>query len=382
MAKDWYDIKFLESASNVKGLVARSTGRCPNTQIAREISACLQQGRLYFEAASAAPLQISPLLIYYGVVAFAQGVVVARRGASLSTLKPGHGLRHVTASNARIEDLTLEVQPAGTFIEFNDAIAPLGRIWYSDASMPRWFKKRFDCAASLEYQKLGLRDILARVPRLAEKYRHTFSAAAKAIPVWLNISAPEGRCSLSIDEPDLFDGRVGLVEMLRKLRETYPFLEKWHFVNALHQRGFSVLNFSNLMVEKETTLEDDLIDGVNGSFENRKSRMMLTPPNYVAAPEILPPLSGGYVKSDMTYAMEPVAGVNVNEHSLQFLGTFLLSSLVRYRPLTWQAALSRSVSANGRADDRALALVEEFLDGVLSAFPAMVVRTIDYERIL
>jgi hypothetical protein len=53
---------------------------------------------------------------------------------------------------------------------------------------------------------------------------------------------------------------------------------------------------------------------------------------------------------------------------------------VRYRPQIWQNAISRSVTAQSAADDRALSLIEKFLDDTLSGFPDMVVRVIDYQR--
>lgn len=381
MADDWYDIKFLESASNVKALILRSTGRMPSAQISREISSCLQQGRLYFEAASAAPIQIKPLLIYYGVVAFSQGVVVARSGKSLSTLARRHGLHDITPLDARIEDLTLKIDTAGTFQEFNDAIAPLGRIWYFENSMPRWLEKAFDPSSPLAAQQMTLKEILARAPGLSEKYCHTFGTAAKSVPLMLNFAAPHtGSCSLRIDDPELFESRASLVKMLSRLRTEYPFLAKWHFVEALHAWGYSVVNFTNAQVLAEDTVEDDLLDAQNGAYANRRLFMRSEPPGYTPASEILPPLSGGYTISSSVRAMRPVGGVRLNEHSLQFLGSFLLSSLVRYRPLAWQAAISRSVSPEAPADDRALALIEEFLGGILRDFPAMVVRIIDYQR--
>ena len=89
MTNDWYDIKFLESATNLRELIGNSTGRKPSAAIAREIAVCIQQGRLFFEAAAEAPIQIKPLQIYYGVVAFAQAVIV-ELNASRCRLWPAH----------------------------------------------------------------------------------------------------------------------------------------------------------------------------------------------------------------------------------------------------------------------------------------------------
>jgi len=100
----------------------------------------------------------------------------------------------------------------------------------------------------------------------------------------------------------------------------------------------------------------------------------------VPAIGILPPLSGGHVGSGQTYVMQPINNVKLSEYALQLLGSLLLSSLVRYRPQIWQNAISRSVTAQSPADDRSLSLIEKFLGDVLSGFPDMVVRVIDYQR--
>jgi hypothetical protein len=108
--------------------------------------------------------------------------------------------------------------------------------------------------------------------------------------------------------------------------------------------------------------------------------MMSGAHRFISVPDILPPLSGGYVSTLATYAMQPLAGATLPDHSLQVLGSFLFSSLVRYRPQVWQNAISRSVTAQSPADDRLLSLIEKFLDDVLASFPGMVVRVIDYQR--
>jgi hypothetical protein len=115
MANDWYDIRLIESAMNVRQLIQKSAGRAPNASVAREIAICIQQGRLFFEAAAAAPIQIKPLQIYYGVVAFSQAVIVATNGNSLSTLKRAHGLTDTTQLNGSVEKLQLRVESNGTF---------------------------------------------------------------------------------------------------------------------------------------------------------------------------------------------------------------------------------------------------------------------------
>lgn len=380
MKNDWYEIKFLESATNVRELIGNATGRKPNAGIAREIAVCIQQGRLFFEAAAEAPIQIKPLQIYYGVVAFAQAVIVATQCNSLSTLKRTHGLTDITQDDAGIEDLTLRIEKMGTFQEFNDAIAPLGRVWYYDNSMPRWYDKPFDVAAGLSGQQISITDILARAPGLSDKFGQTFGSSGKTLRIDLHFPMPyTGHCDLRIDDPFLFTDRASLVDLVKRLRAEYPFLERWRFTGAVHGWGNSIITFDNTDKRTDDDLsEESLTQADNNSFV--ASRVLTgSDRSIVPAIEILVPLSGGYVHS-MTYAMQPINNVKLHEYALQFLGTFLLSSLVRYRPQIWQNAISRSVTAQSAADDRALSLVEKFLDDTLSEFPDMVVRVIDYQR--
>ncbi len=189
---DWYDIKFLESATNVRGVIRRSTGRAVSASIAREISVCIQQGRLFFEAAENSPLQIKPLQIYYGIVAFAKAVVVAQRRVSLSALTHGHGLKDVTRSDASIEELALEFQVVGGFQEFNDAIAPLGRIWHFAQYMPKWIEKPFDLSADLVGKRVTITDILSRLPSLSKRFEQTFGTQPASLPLALSIEPAHG----------------------------------------------------------------------------------------------------------------------------------------------------------------------------------------------
>ncbi|SEE29438.1 YaaC-like Protein [Rhizobiales bacterium GAS188] len=286
---------------------------------------CVQQGRLFFEAAAAAPIQIKPLLIYYGVVAFAQAVIVARKIVSLSTLARAHALADVTPLNEGVERLLLRCENTGTFQEFNDAIAPLGRIWYFENSMPRWFEKPFDGAAGLSAQRISITDVLSRIPSVADKFSQTFGSSAKAAPIMLDFESPNvGQCRLRIDDPVLFTDRTSLIAAARRWRTDYPFLENWHFIEASHAWGKAVLVFDNSANQDQNDFsEANLVQVNNNGFASARV-MMGAHSTFGPASVILPPLSGGYVGSSATYVMQPIGGVKLSEYSLQFLGSFLL----------------------------------------------------------
>ena len=74
---DWHKCKFLESVDNLKPLVKARFGREPSTTLAREIIACLLQGRLFYEAAVSSPLEIRPLQQFYGMIGFSKALIVS-----------------------------------------------------------------------------------------------------------------------------------------------------------------------------------------------------------------------------------------------------------------------------------------------------------------
>ena len=89
----------------------------------REINAAFAQGRMYFENTRTADLGVEPLLLYYGVMALAVGLVSFKRpGMAAGTLKPSHGLRigdwRKVLHNGVGDVLDLDIKAvAGTFRE-------------------------------------------------------------------------------------------------------------------------------------------------------------------------------------------------------------------------------------------------------------------------
>ncbi len=172
---DWYKCRFLESAENLKPLVRARTGRTPSSQIAREIAACLQQGRLFYEAAQQSPLGVRPLLQFYGMVGFAKAVILSRRVRALATLPQTHGLSDVSDASCRISDLKIRINNGGIFQEFNDVAKDLTRLcYYDDATRPHALY--FSSASSEQLRDLGLslREILSRIPGLESLFLNTF----------------------------------------------------------------------------------------------------------------------------------------------------------------------------------------------------------------
>jgi hypothetical protein len=371
-ATDWHKIRFLESSENLKPLVKMRFGREPSTSIARDIAACLVQGRLFYEAAVTSPLEIRPLQMFYGMVGFGKALVLARYCRSASTLPHAHGLKDQSRDNCRIAELRLRIDDGGSFQQFNEVVAELNRFCYLDESSKyRTVSLPSASSKSLIGLELSLRELLSRVPKLESTYRMTFGEEANT--TYLGVSTvyrEEGGFSVDVADAELFRDRESLKAIVVRWRERFPFLRNWRFVSGYQSYGRSNLQFRNVSPpDTDEFSETSLLVDEDNDFHAAESS---DPRVYVAVEKAFSPTS-----DDGLYAVSPFSGQYVSEFSLHYMGLFLLSSLVRYRPQTWIHAISRSVVADMPADDQSLSLIERFLDINGSEIPEMVVSVLN-----
>jgi hypothetical protein len=372
---DWSKIRFLESTENLKSIVHHSTGRMPSTTVARDIAACLQQGRIFFEIAGDAPLQVKPLQIYYGIVGFAKAIILARRvSSSIAALAQSHGLSEISDQNAKIEDMTLQFHANGLFTEFNDTIASLGRIaYYDERGCFQQIAKPFDMSASLTDSRCTLKDVLARIPGLERAYERTFGELPACWGIELHYQ--QAAVQLYLRVPTIFTDRDDLCRLVQEWRAKFPFLDDWCFTQANRAWDQSVLTFNNWEKPADGDFSPEYLVQQGDDFGPRRN----APPKLRPFESLLPVLAGG-ITADHTRAIQPLNRVFLSEFALHFCATFILSSLVRYRPQIWQHALSHSAFENRPADDRALSLIEKFLEITLVEFPKLVEKTIDWRN--
>ena len=171
-SRDWYNIKFLESASNVRRTLKKATGRLPSATIASEIGVCIEQGRSFFELALSAPLHIRPLQLYYGVLSFAKAVIIARTYDSIATIPQTHGLSDISEPTGALTELRLKVLDRGVFQRFSEVVGTMGCIrYYAPFAMQKRVEKPFDEPNKLSEKKISLKDILARTPTLDKLFK-------------------------------------------------------------------------------------------------------------------------------------------------------------------------------------------------------------------
>lgn len=173
----------------------------------------------------------------------------------------------------------------------------------------------------------------------------------------------------------MFSDRDDLHRLVQAWRAKFPFLDDWCFTQGSRAWDQSVLTFNNW--EKPTDgdfSQEYLVQRGDDFGPHRKTK-----PNLRPFETLLPALAGG-ITVDHAKAIQPLNGVLLSEFALHFCAAFILSSLVRYRPQIWQHALSHSAFENRPTDDRALSLIEKFLEITLIEFPKLVEKTIDWRN--
>ena len=371
---DWHRCKFLESCENLKPMIKRRFGREPNTSIAREIIACLQQGRLFYEAAERSPLEIAPLQLFYGMVGFSKALIIASGLRPLATLKPSHGISDISETTSRIADLRLKIGGDGTFQEFNDVASKLTRVCYMDFRANEGRTVHLPAAESSQLNgiSLSLRDILSRVPGLDELYKMTFGA--NALTAIMNIETPRTSFDcfqIQVQDHERFCDLESLRKIVVRWRERFPVLRKWRLASAQYGWGNTTIWFENLPAQELDEFSKEYAICADGSYHHTP----MDEANRFGLKQGLSP-AAGYLQGGI-YLISPIHGAYFSEFSLQYLALFILSSLVRYRPQIWAHAITRSAFGDKPVDDRMLSLIEKFLDLNRSSIPELVVAVLN-----
>lgn len=333
---------------------------------------------MFYERASDTPLEIRPLLLYYGLVAFTKALVVATKLQPLSTLRHAHGLTDASPHGCRLRDLRLSIDSAGTFQEFNDVVAPLSRFCYFGADMrPTAAHIPSANTKDLTGRCWGLKDILSRIPGLEDLYRATFNEECNTESLGVYFDARSADfCEIKIYDRRIFSDLQELRSFVQDWRDRYPFLTQWRFVSGTRAWGRSFLVFVNIEKSGVDEFGGDQLEPGNGGFQNTTNFHRDESFPRIPVHSILAPMGGG-VSGVTPYAIAPLDGLYPSEFALQYLSLFLLSSVVRYRPDTWAHAISRSVLADKPADDELVALLERFLEVNASDIPTLILKALN-----
>lgn len=377
----WSEYRFLESATNLKLAISNALDRTPNTRLATDAATCLRQGRQFFESAEAAPIEIKPLLMQYGVIAMGKAISACRDLRQLGTLTQSHGLTDTSEEGARITDLRVRIDARGSFQEFNQAIRNLESVCY--------FGERYEAcmkfyettnADALTGRAVSFDDLFSRMPSHVELYTKTFDRDAKVLHANFHAGKISNTGELRIFVRGYASiSRDALLAKIGELRGDHDFLRNWVLISAQCAYGDLQLRFSFVDPAHVQQAEDTalIFDEQTSSFY----RVLEVPESDVKWHHEPPPISGSLFSSgggnDIIF---PLYGARLSAYSIIYLSAFMLGSLVRYRPQTWVHALSSRVTADRELDDKPVALVEQFIASTLQSFPSVVVNAITTRR--
>jgi hypothetical protein len=364
-----HNLQFLESTNNLSSVIERKHGWRPNLNQTQEILACLRQGRLFYEASASSPIEIRPLQLFYGMVAFAKVLILVNdRRKRLGSLAASHALKDTSASNSRLADLSANITGRGTFHHFNDAVAGKNKLHFIEAGANPG-SAEMPCAQSdaLENLTVNLQSLLSRIPGLEELYEETFQERANCAQFYLN-SLNQGIWNLIVNDKKIPNSRNELRAMVNGWRERYPFLRQWRLAHVAFTWGKANLQFANSRPEGDD-MDDRYFIADMLAYSAHPDELARTRFDDFSAH--MSPCSGG-LNNSFQYMASPIDGHFVSEYSLQYIALFILSSLVRYRPQTWMHSLSRSAMGERRADDAPLALIEKLMSINLRDVPILV----------
>ncbi len=247
------------------------------------------------------------------------------------------------------------------------------RFCYFDESRPCSVRTPAAMADKICGFRLSLRDLLSRIPSLDDHFQKTFGETANCAQVLIENDIT-GKCRIRIDDRTKFSNREELEDLVMRWRARFPFLERWRVVEAGHAWGNSIFYLQNT---SRAAVDEFGVLALN-QFGNDflASPHTIRPQETFSFIDSLPAMGGGYT-GGACFPISPAQGQYLSEFSLHYLAFFLLSSLFRYRPQIWIHAISRTNTAEAPADDRALSLIEHFLETSSQVIPAMIVTMLN-----
>jgi hypothetical protein len=374
-----YELKLLESIDRLRDLLAKNSGRSISLRIASDISVCLQQGRAFFESAERSSLEISPLLIFYGMFAFSKAVILSRALTTLDTLPQSHGLRDVTEHSARLDEAKIRIDEKGTFQKLNDSVRELEGLIIFDNFEESIIRKPTCLSDELSGKTIQLRDILARIQSIQQVYLATYDEEPKVFGC--NLFAVEKDDNIITFGISL-NKKLSDVEAVKKevnnLRSKFPFLDNWTIRTANSYGSSSSIEFFNISHSgKDEFCEDWFTDKIL-----KEPYVLIPKSNDIRNSNIyeyVDPIVGVLNKSGAynTALIKKILGLSVSEMTLYYIGMFALGSLVRYRPNQWVNSIRKIPRSDNIIDDRAMTLIENFIDDSLKVYPRMVANAIN-----
>ncbi|MBM7556308.1 YaaC family protein [Halanaerobacter jeridensis] len=341
MKNVWSKISLYESKDLVSKFYEEKHDRELSAGKAEEIVSHITQGREYFSSAKQADNVVSPLLFYYGVVAFCRGLILFLDPfARVTSLKPSHGLRvknwtqKLSDGIEEVPNLNVEIT-SGTFSKLWEVTENIERSSIYIAPYPNRTKIKQYGGKEDSNNLITIKEILARIPELQNIYENTFDDYSKcynAIVFCLSEQTDIAVLETSIGLPnkELVRDDFGLPKDIKTRKK-----EKHNFAGNLENISFRIIHSSN------------------EEFYNRVP----------------------FVKNDRKnniFAVAPLAD-NLNFSSLLtiYIISYAIGMLVRYYPTHWMSMITSSKG------DFSYPLLKEAIAVIEYKFPKLIIEEIE-----
>ena len=182
----WQELRIYQSADLVQSGYYRRFHAEMMMQRAQHIRHHFQQGESYFRSASDADSAVKPLILYYGCLALARGLIIFLNTATNSEIRKGHGLREERWDSNLARDGDMLKLPLrfseGTFSDLMRATRNGDYGWNNEngagPARPLQHLYRFELMNSRSFV---LEDILSRIPSPKRTYESVTQRRANCI---------------------------------------------------------------------------------------------------------------------------------------------------------------------------------------------------------
>lgn len=295
-------------------------------EVAFEVCATLRQARSYFKSAIDADAAIKPLLLYYGALGLARGLILfSGHKMREACLEQKHGLtakgwaNELATEGRGIEGLTINLDAGGTFRELVAAVSNQTLVSFNSSAV-EW---------SCVHKPLGegtlnicFGDLIRRMP-----------AVASFTQRWLRLPA----CFVTVHSITSVDPLI--------LKTICPEADRGCLPAILGTVPWTTTN-------SDTTFVD----------------VKLTPGT--VAPYIWSDRGGPFGIGN-AYLIEDFGGVQLCQISAVFVTVYTLGMLARYHPSHWTALI------RNERHDAALPTIQALIGYVEERFPAMVLEFLE-----
>lgn len=306
---------------------------------ATEIISHLAQAREYFAAAESSGTLVRPLLQYYGVVGFARALILYDSPrAREATLRSAHGLRATWNGNADLGDLEITTSN-GTFHELLEATRnterPSIEVRHPTFSLPSEIEVPVSLPAPAVDMKVSLLDLLSRMPSMHGVFEEALQTRAHCHHASIASDADGLSTAIAVSP-----GRFAFPPA-QELRDALGLP-----ATVAAQGGGTGVLPPPVELTVTRTPPGSLTDGL---------------------PALLRSKTWGHA-----YVVEPVSpGWCLSTLSGIFVGSYVLSILVRYHATRWAAL------ANHEKGDRWFPVLEQLRDVVQARFPELILAELD-----